>query len=200
MRISINTTNRQTIAIIRPRRDLFALLFLGWWIVLWAVGEITLTNIMAGGAQAFLSGHVPNTISTFRTMWPLIAAGLIGWTILGAGMIIGLVWELAGHEELASTPAALTISRRVFLKSASKAFAADQIRELRADASSGWWTSNLEQWGLGGGKIAFEHKGKTVRCGRGITEAEARAIVAGLRPPGDAGKGVEKPHPTSVVA
>ena len=166
--------------IIHPRRDLFVILFLVWWLALWVTGEVTLISVMAGGAQALLSGNVPNTISTFRYLWPLIGAGLVAWSAVGAGMIYALVWELLGMEEVTFRADAVAICRRVVRVSSDKQYPRKAMSGMRFDDRAGWWLSNLEYWGLAGGKLAFEHGGKTVRFGRSLDDQDARRIAGEL--------------------
>jgi len=170
-----------TVISISPRRDLFTILFLAWWIALWVAGEATLIGVMAGGAQALLSRHVPNTISTFRYLWPLIAAGLVAWSVIGVAMIGALLGEIAGKQVVTSSSDTLSITRRFPPGLSEETYPTSQVRDLRIDATPGWWLSHLEFWGLGGGKIAFEVDGKTIRCARGIGEDEAGQIVDALR-------------------
>ena len=180
MRWTVKSEDNRQMLTINPRRDLFVTLFLVWWIALWVVGEVTLINVMAGGLKAVLSGSVPNTISTFRYMWPLLGAGLVGWTVIGAAMIYALLWELLGIEEVTVDVDALSVHRRIVIVSTEKSYPRKTISGLRFDAQAGWWLSHLEYWGLAGGKLAFESSGKTVRLGRTLDESSAKRIAGQL--------------------
>lgn len=165
---------------IGPRRDLFAILFLVWWIALWIAGEVTLFSVTIGGTEALLSGDVPNTISTFRYLWPLIGAGTVTWTVIGVGMIYSLLWELLGREEITLSADGVTIHRSVAAVSSSRAFPRREASNVRFDDRMGWLLSNLDYWGLAGGKLAFEFGGKTIRFGRGLEASAARSIAGVL--------------------
>ena len=166
---------------IRPRRDLFVILFLTWWIALWLVGEVTLINVMSGGLQAILSGDVPNTINTFRYMWPLISAGLIVWTVIGVAMIYALFWEILGREEITVNANSLSVRRRIVSLSIEKTYPRKTYSSLRFDNQAGWWLNNLEYWGIAGGKLAFDSGDKIVRVGRSLDETSAQSIASELR-------------------
>ena len=51
---------------------------------------------------------------------------------------------------------------------------------LRFDDEAGWWLSNLEYWGLAGGKLAFECDGKTIRFARCLDTQAAQRIATQL--------------------
>ncbi len=176
MRYSIQSADDRTVITIRPRRDLFAFLFLVWWIALWVAGEITLGAVVYGGTAAILSGDVPNTISTFRYVGPFIGLGLIVWTLVGAAMVYALLWELAGCEEITLDGKSLAIRRRVFGLSRQNVYPKAEISQPHIDSNPGWWLSNLEFWGLAGGKMGFDHGGKLVRFGRGIDNVTLKEL------------------------
>jgi hypothetical protein len=177
MRWTMKSDGGQVNLTIGPRRDLFVILFLAWWIALWVVGEVTLISVMAGGLQAVLSGSMPNTISTFRYMWPVISAGLIVWSIIGVAMIYALLWEMLGVETVTLGPDVLLVRRRMVNVSTEKIFPRKAVSEVRLDDRAGWWLSNLEYWGIAGGKLAFESGGKTIRFGRSLDESSAQSIA-----------------------
>jgi len=152
---------------IPPQRNLFAVLFLGAWMVGWYVGETSaLREFMkpSGSPQG-----------TFLVAW------LVGWTIGGVFAATTLLWSLAGREVIEVQPEVLVHRRAIFGLGWSKVYSVSAIKDLRV-AAPGLRLSNLsfsklfdrtgrEQerpragdfWGLSGGPIVFDYGARTVR-------------------------------------
>jgi hypothetical protein len=101
-----------------------------------------------------------------------------GWTIAGIGAIGWWAWMVWGTESLEINPDGLIVRRQLFGIGAARTYDLRHISKLRVDPS---------RFGLphrmGRGDITFEYDAKTVRCGAGLDEAEARQVVDRLAQP-----------------
>ena len=169
---------------IPPHRSLFAVLFLGAWMVGWYFGETSALR------EFMKPGRSPQ--GTFLVAW------LVGWTIGGIFAATTLLWSLAGREVIEVQPEVLVHRRAILGLGWSKVYSVAAIKDLRV-AAPGLRIDNLsfsklldrtergqgrlrvgDFWGFSGGPIVFDYGARTVRCGAGVDEAEAKAIVARL--------------------
>ncbi len=170
--------------LIPARRPIFAILFLGAWMVGWYFGEVSAIREITTP-----SGSPPGA---FLVAW------LVGWTIGGAFAALTLFWSLFGQESIELQADALVYRRSILGLGWRKVYSVAAIKDLRV-TSPGVRLDNLtfskffdrkgreeerprpgDFWGLSGGPIAFDYGARTVRCGGGVDEAEAKTIVAHL--------------------
>jgi hypothetical protein len=168
---------------IPARGNLFAILFLGAWMVGWYVGETSAFR------EVFKPGGSPQ--GTFLVAW------LVAWTIGGLFAALTLLWSLFGREVIELHPESLVHRRTILGIGRKKVYSVASIKDLRV-TSPGLRFNNLsfsklfdrqnqqemprpgDFWGLSGGPIVFDYGARTVRCGAGVDEAEAKTIVAQL--------------------
>ncbi len=85
---------------IPSRKSWLQSLFLGFWLIGWAFGEISVLGVFFGGSG--FSGP-----SLFLIAW------LGMWTVGGGWAIYTLLWQLSGREIIAITNQSITVSRVV---------------------------------------------------------------------------------------
>jgi len=168
--------------IIPAKRKIFLMLFLGFWLIGWGFGEVTVTK------QLFFSNG-PNSAGLFMLAW------LGGWTIGGAFAIFTWVWMLAGQERITLRSDALIHRREVFGLGLSREYGLTSIRDLRIaqqPASSFSSANSLQFWGISGGLVAFDYGSRTIQFGASLEEAEAKSILKSItsRSPNLANTGV----------
>ena len=154
------------------------IVFLSFWLIFWAFGEIAvlgifLVNIFRGLSAGFAQVATARPPALFLFIW------LIGWTIGGSFAVYAWSWQLAGKEKIFVNHEGFTISRQVFKFSRSKKYVDTHITGLRVSPESFNpfdWSKGLRFWGVGGGVLAFDYGAKTFRFGNGIDEAEAKQI------------------------
>jgi hypothetical protein len=152
--------------VIPARKRWFAILFLSFWLVGWAFGEVTVTRqLMIGTAAPIL----------FLLAW------LAFWTVGGAFAFATVAWSLAGREVVSLESGTFAIRREVLGVGRTWEYNAADVRNLRI-STAGFDPFSLESslrfWGISGGPIAFDYGARTLRFGSGIDEAEAASIVS----------------------
>lgn len=156
----------QLVITIPSRKNWLYIPFLAFWLMFWAAGWISAFSSL------FMT---PGVVSGFLLIW------LTFWTIGGVYAIITLLWLLAGKEIIQLSTYALVLRREVVGIGTTRRYLSLDVRDLRVSptAGHGWYgrrqTFNTV-WHLDG-PIAFDYGAKTLRCGGGVDEAEAKQIV-----------------------
>ena len=150
---------------IPARRNAFVSIFLGVWLVGWAVGEVAVLRQLqtVSGAPAI-----------FLTVW------MIGWTIGGLLATGAWLWMIGGREHVELRSGQLVQRFVLFGLSRSRAYDIGHVKNVRvspeiltASSMNTAWRS----WSFVGGMIAFDYGAKTIRIAGSIEEAEAATIV-----------------------
>ena len=163
-----DTSNGLEISI-PAKKQVFVILFLIFWLGMWAIGELSAIREVFG----------PGSPEPFIVFW------LGAWALGGIFATGILFWMIAGEEVILVTPSTLDISHRVFGIGRTKSYNPLQIRRLRVSPSSQGvfdMKSSLQFWGIGGGLAAFDYGSSTIKFASGVQEAEAQYIVDFLRP------------------
>ena len=153
--------------LIPPKRNWFIILFMGFWLCIWAACEIMIP------AQ-FLNGEIPGITVVFILAW------LGAWTVGGAFAIYLWLWNLMGRQIIAMHGHTLTTRRDIGGYGFDKEYDLTQVRDLRVSVMKfrAWdFSASLEFLGLGGGLVAFDYGAKTYRLGAGLDEAEAKFVI-----------------------
>ena len=155
---------------IPAKRNLFVLVFLTFWLIGWAFGEVTVP-------LQLLNPQEPNVPTTFLLAW------LGMWTIGGGAAISIWAWMQFGQERVVLGSTALVIGRRVSGMTRSKEYDLSAATNLQLSSigptHSGAGSKNLFS-GIAGGALQFDYRSKTIRFGAGLEEAEAKRICAQL--------------------
>jgi len=156
-----------------------------FWLASWACGEATMVGMGAMFLLGGLLGWAGNSadasaaaafagMALFSVPWFLI------WTLGGLVALYFLLWQFTGVERIEVDAHAITLRRLTLNMGRARTYLAEHIKELRAVANPpywGWWSSRMYYWQWMFGAISFEYGAKTIRCGSGVDEAEAKAIV-----------------------
>jgi hypothetical protein len=165
------------------------ILFLGFWLTGWLLGEVTVifhmlqvhlshrTNVIAPGTN--LTAHTPMNVSVslFLLVW------LAGWTIGGAFAIATWLWNIAGFEKVLVGPSTLTTRREVLGIGPSKEYELGSVSNLRVNMGASnvyFGRSSFQIFSGNSGTIAFDYGAKTFHFGMGLDEAEAQQIIERL--------------------
>lgn len=149
--------------LIPPKRNWFIILFMGFWLCMWAVGEIMVPI-------QFLTGEITGITEIFLLAW------LGAWTVGGAFAIYLWLWNLMGRQIITMHGHTLTTRRDLGGYGFEKEYDLTRVRDLRANAM-GDYSASLQFFGLGGGLVAFDYGAKTYRLGAGLDEADAKLVV-----------------------
>lgn len=167
---------------IPSKKNWFIILFLGFWLIGWAVGEATVIGILIVGFLKFLSGGLPDTATTGAEAFGglFLIAWLGVWTVGGAFAIYAWLWQVKGVEEITISYDSFEIVKKTPIWTRTKKYRLQDVTSLRISNSvTSMWnmSGGMEFAGITGGQLAFDYGAKTVRFGIGLDEAEAKYII-----------------------
>lgn len=165
-RTTINEFPQGIEIIIPSKKNYFSIIFLAFWLVGWAVGEIS--------AIGMLFSAESKGPTLFLVAW------LGGWTAGGAFAIVSWLYNIKGKEIIQIDGYELKHIRDFVLFKRSKEYEMAHIKGLRASTNNSSifnFNSGMEFWGLTGGTVAFDYGHNTHKFGSGLDEAEAKHIV-----------------------
>ncbi len=187
-RSTIENVSSSLIITIPNRKDWLTISVMVFFLLSWACAELT----MLGMGAMFLFGLLLGWGSSGAESAPAGVAAFVGtslfglfwfalWTFGGLAAIVYLLWLLTGAEKIEVDARAITVRRLILNIGRPKTYLAEHIKGLRAAAnppySWWWWSSRMYYWGWLAGTITFDYGARTIRCGSGIDEAEAKAII-----------------------
>lgn len=181
-RYSVERTPTGMIFSIPSRRNWFVIIFLGFWLMGWALGEITVLGVLGVGIYEFMQGGIESIAEkgvgafggAFLILW------LAGWTVGGFFAIYTWLWQLKGVEQITMSGDSLKIEKKTPLWTRGKNYRISSISSLRISSSSASMPrkySGMNSPGFSGGLLAFDYGTKTVNFGMGLDEAEAKLIL-----------------------
>lgn len=153
------------------RRNWFIIIFLGFWMVGWTVGEAGVVGLLLSG---IVRGPAPAIILAWLLMWTL--GGLLALTFL--------LWGLIGREVLSIRDNALILRRQIGRFGFDRRFELARVRNLRCAAwiqDEGGVIGSIGRFS-GAGTLVFDCGGLTHRFAAGLTPEEARDVVEVLGP------------------
>ena len=167
---------------IPARRSIFLTLFVTAWLGGWFFGETSALN-------EFLR-PTADTARGFLGFW------LAAWTVGGLFAAFTLLWMVFGREVLELRPDVLVHRRMILGVGPARDYDLTAIKDLHL-GPAGFRVDHFsfsrlfdrqstkpdysrigDAWGLSGGQVVFDYGAKTVRCGAGLDEAEAKMIIA----------------------
>lgn len=147
------------------RRNLFALTFLPFWLLLWTIGGIAAI------------GEFARTGDSFLAVW--LCGWAVGW-IAAAGIVSWMIW---GAELLRVSGGDLEIGESLFGWARMRRYRGDDVRGLAAHGSPFFAQF---QFALPfvmrprSGSVKFHYGARTIYAAQGLDEAEGEMIVAHL--------------------
>lgn len=147
------------------RRNIFALLFLPFWLFFWTIGGI------------FAIGEFARTGEAFLALW--LCGWAVGW-LAAAGVI---AWMLCGAELLRVTGGDLEIGESLFGWARTRLYRGGEVRGLTGNS-----TPFFAQFQFAlpfvmrprSGSVKFHYGARTIYAAQGLDEAEGQMIVTHL--------------------
>lgn len=171
---------------IPSRKNLLILLFLGFWLIGWAFGEIIVAGMLLAGAVGYLTNSPEISKAGAAALsggglFMLVWLGM--WTVGGGFALYTFFWQLVGKEQIEVGSDSIKIQRAIFGLGRTQEYLSAHIRDLRVtpfaqDSNPFGFSRGLSLWGLAGGHLAFDYGSQTRRFGSGVEEAEASQILA----------------------
>lgn len=106
------------------------------------------------------------------------------WLYFAVTVGKALLWRLKGFELWRVKDGALVVKDSLFGYGKAHTYFVDNIQQLgllKVDESSWKWQWNRSVWVIGGERLGFEHLGRKVVFGKGLTDAEAARLVPLLK-------------------
>jgi len=169
-RSSINDLPQGIEIVIPAKKNYFLILFLAFWLVGWAFGEVSAI------------GTFLNSESKAPTLF--MVAWLGGWTAGGAFAIFAWLWNIKGKEIVRIDGMELQHKRDFVLFSRSKEYEIANIQDLRLNSNPSsmfGFNNGMEFWGFTGGTVSFDYGHSTHKFGAQLDEAEAKHIVETIK-------------------
>ena len=140
--------------------------FLTFWIIPWAFAEYYVARLL------FFSG-----IDWFAK--PLLAVWLLFWTAGGISILLSILWQLFGKEEILMEGYFTKVENTIFGRGLKRQYETNRLKEIKFQAP----IPNLlnKQLPFLGGKIQMNYGEKTIRILREINEREAKDILAQMK-------------------
>lgn len=153
---------------IAARRNWALILFLGFWLCGWLIGEFFALTTLLGG-RAGIGG------SLFLLVW------LSLWTVGGVAAWYMWLWSLTGEETIVVGPDAISVRRTVFGVGRTRLLARRALRNLRATGIDAAWAHGAGGGRIERGRLAVEIDGTTRRFGLDLTAEEAEYLIGAIR-------------------
>ena len=171
---------------IPSRKNYLTILFLGFWLIGWAVGEVIVSGILIAGIVDFLfnppeASGVAVAGSSGVSLFLLVWLGM--WTVGGAFALHTFFWQLVGKEIIEVGTDSIKIKRAIFGMGRVKEYLSTHVKDLRiaplaSNSNIFGMPRTMNFWGMtNDGHIAFDYGAQTLRFCDGVDEAEAKQIL-----------------------
>ncbi|MBN1315999.1 MAG: hypothetical protein JXA42_11040 [Anaerolineales bacterium] len=158
-----------------PREiELFNMLFTGFWLLGWSIGELIVIAIFIG--------ELVNKVTVMTNDFPVLHLVLfLGvWSFSGIFLLIEWQWHIKGFEVIKIYGDSLILEQQSYFYKRSKQFRLEKVELLRVtNPKKDIWSmlSGLGMLGKTERTRAFDYGAKTIRFGIGLDEAEAKMIL-----------------------
>jgi hypothetical protein len=172
------------------RKNYFMLFFLGFWLMIWAIGEnfffaiviARLLQLLFTLSASFFEIVTDGVVGMFGNGLFLLALWLGIWTLGGGFALYTCLWQLAGKEYIEVTDDMIKIRNAIFLFGRTEEYSATHIKDLRVSTkvvnhNSLSWSTASSFWGKPSELLAFDCGTITVRFGSSLDEPEAKQIL-----------------------
>jgi len=167
-RITVIKGASSTDIVVPPRRSVFAILFLCFWLVGWAVGLFNVAPTLLEPGSADRSAQL------FTLAW------LAMWLLGGFSAIGGVLWMVFGKEKITVTQLALTHNHELFIRLRERKYRSGDIENLRWIESHPSENNALAHL-RGTTRVEFDYGPKSVKVAFGTDAGEGRAIIDAVK-------------------
>jgi hypothetical protein len=161
------------------------ILFLGLWLMVWAVVETIFSGILViAFAQAIRSGFSEVASTGLSPLVMLLLTTWVGiWTVLGSIVFYILLWRIKGVEEILISRDNICIKKITPVWTRSKSYVIQVIQSLKMmPPNKSIWKSLMIGCGvMSGGVLGFEYGEKIVHFGIHLDESVTRQIIEDIK-------------------
>ena len=178
---------------IPSKKNWFLILFMGFWLIGWAVGEFSVIGVLGAGIIKALKNGIPDALSAGTGAFTglFLIAWLGAWTVGGVFAIYTWLWQVKGKEIITISFDRFKVQKKIPIWTRTREYRLNDVVSLRvSNVQPSMWSmgGSMEFWGMSGGRFAFDYGAKTVRFGIGMDEAEAKLLI----------KDIEKKYPKII--
>ena len=170
--IYMEETKQGTLFVVKPEKKWSILLFLSFWLIGWAVGEVfaiaTVLSDLFGNTDE-------NSVVEFNKIFMFVWLG--GWTVGGFLAIKTLLWQIAGKEIIIVNHDSISILTDSVIYKKRKSYAKNYIKDIRVIPGDSNPFNQVNFGNINIGKIAFDYGAKTIKFGIMEEESEAKNVV-----------------------
>ncbi|MCB0764330.1 MAG: hypothetical protein R2815_09235 [Flavobacteriales bacterium] len=170
-RVSVSRADGRTSVVISARLPKSKEALLITWAVAWS---------LCGAYVLYARSAVPEGDPLRQYMLAFLAF----WAYFAFKVGKALLWRLKGFELWRIKDGTLTIKDSLFGFGKARPYFVDNITHLgllNIDERSWKWQLNDSFWVIGGERLGFEHMGRKVAFGKGLSPEEARKLVPVLK-------------------
>lgn len=154
---------------IPAKAQLFTTLFLPFWLIGWAIGEVMVSRqLLLGQTGEGKEGAL------FMMAW------LGAWTMGGAWAATVLLWNIAGKEIIDLSSTTLKRRKQIPIFGRSREYSVASITNLRPTpglSPSWYYRQNMSFLSFSDGTISFDYGRDTCQLGTGLDEADANYVI-----------------------
>lgn len=135
-------------------------------LIAWFLAWLACGIFIASETLKLPSGQMRSFFFAFLAFWV--------WFVLRIGRVV--LWRLKGFELWLLKGGVLTIKDSIFGYGRANAYFVENIQRfgpIAVEEISWKWQLNDSFWVMGGERVGFEHIGKKVAIGKGLTRGEA---------------------------
>lgn len=135
-------------------------------LIVWFVAWLACGIFIAVEAVKLPPGQMRSFFFAFLAFWV--------WFVLRIGRVV--LWRLKGFELWRLKGGVLTVKDSIFGYGRAHEYFVENIQRfgpIEVDETSWKWQLNDSFWVMGGERVGFEHVGKKVVMGKGLTRQEA---------------------------
>jgi len=153
---------------IPSRRNYVMAAFFIIWLGGWFMGEREAIRAIFFENKSLDDGH-----TAFMAFW------LIGWTAGGIGVLLAVLWNIAGRERVRFSSDEIMLRKEIYGVGFGRRYDPSRVGNLRVVETSGFPRAfGRRAWGVSAAPLAFDYGAQTVHFGAGIDAAEATQVVA----------------------
>ena len=170
-RVSMDRSEGRLSVVISPRLAQSRRYLLITWVLLW-----TVCGVLIFRERLSLPAGDP--------LRQYLLAFLAFWAYFEIKVLRALLWRLKGFELWRVKDGTLTIKDSIFGFGTANSYFVQNIQKLgliNIEPTSWKWQMNESGWVIGGERLGFEHLGKKVVFGKGLSDEEARQLVPVLK-------------------